>query len=72
MMEYVGNRSFACWLCLDFSPEIAVQINRSKGVYKGNRRQEVCRLFGRQKYRHTSIARHRNYSQVLNLRPRYR
>ena len=65
----IGNRSFACWFCLDFSLEIAVQTNRSKGMYKGNRRIEVCLLFGRQKHMHT--ARHRNYRHVLNLRSRY-
>ena len=50
--DEIGNRSFACWFCLDFSLEIAVQTNRSKGMYKGNRRKEVCRLFGRQKHMH--------------------
>ena len=52
----IGNRSFTCWFCLDFSLKIAVQTNRSKGVYKGNRRKEVCRLFGRQNHMHTSTA----------------
>ena len=47
-----GNRSFACWFFLDFSREIAVQTNRSKGMYKGNRRKEVCRLLDRQKDMH--------------------
>ena len=50
--DEIGNRSFACWFCLDFSLEIAVQTNRSKGMYKGDRRKEVCRLFGRQKHMH--------------------
>ena len=63
-----GNRSFACRFCLDFSRNIAKQTNRSKGMYKGNRRKEVCRLFGRQKH----IARHRKYRHVLNLRLRCR
>ena len=66
--DEIGNRSFACWFCLDISPEIAVRSNRSKGMYKGNRRKEVCRLFGRQKHK----ARYRNYRQVLNLRLRCR
>ena len=48
--DEIGNRRFACWFCLDFSLEIAVQTNRSKGMYKGDRRKEVCRLFGRQKH----------------------
>ena len=50
--DEVGSRSFACWFCLDFSLEIAVQTNRSKGkirMSEGDRRKEVCRLFGRQK-----------------------
>ena len=50
--DEIDNRSFACWFCLDFSFEIAVQTNRSKGMYKGLRRKEVCRLFGRQKHMH--------------------
>ena len=50
--DEIDNRSFACWFCLDFSLEIAVQTNRSKGMYKGDRRKEVCRLFGRQKHMH--------------------
>ena len=44
----IGNRSFSCWFRLDFSPEIAVQTNRAKGVHEGNRRKQVCRLSGRQ------------------------
>ena len=63
-----GSRSFACWFCLDFSREIVKQTNRSKGMYKVNRRNEVCRLFGCQKH----TARHRNYRQVLNFRLRCR
>ena len=73
--DEIGNRSFACWFCLDISPEIAVRSNRSKGMYKGNRRKEVCRLFGRQKHMHVTIIamnRDRNYRQVLNSRSRYR
>ena len=31
----IDIRSFACWFCLDFSIEIAVQTDRSKGMYKG-------------------------------------
>ena len=31
--DEIGNRSFARWFCLDFSLEIAVQANRSKGMY---------------------------------------
>ena len=53
--DEIANRSFACWFCLDFSLEIAVQTNRSKGkirMSKGDRRKEVCRLFGRQKHMH--------------------
>ena len=50
--DEISNRSFACWFCLDFSREISVQTNRSKVMYKGNRRKEVCRLFGRQKHVH--------------------
>ena len=46
----IGNCSFASWFCLDFSLEIDVQTNRSKGMHKGDRRKEVCRLFGRQKH----------------------
>ena len=48
--DEIRNRSFACWFCLDFSLEITVQTNRSKGMYKGNRQKEVCRLFGRQNH----------------------
>ena len=48
--DEMGNRSFACWFCLDSSLEIAVQTERSKGVYKGDCWKEVCRLFGRQKH----------------------
>ena len=48
----IGKRSFACWFCLDFSLEIAAQTNRSKGMHKGDRRKEVCRLFGRRKPMH--------------------
>ena len=47
-----GNCSFACWFCFEFALEIAVQTNRSKGMYKDDRRKEVCRLFGRQKHMH--------------------
>ena len=50
--DEIGNRSFSCCFCLDFSLEIAVQRHRSKGMYKGDRRKEVCRLFGRQKRKH--------------------
>ena len=33
--DEIGNRRFAIWFCLDFSLEIAVQTNRSKGnTYK--------------------------------------
>ena len=49
--DEIGNRSFACWFCLDFSLEIAVQTNRSKGMYKGDRRKEVWRLFWHQNIR---------------------
>ena len=49
--DEMGNQ-FACWFSLDLSLEIAVQINRSKGMYKGRRRKEVCHLFGRQKHMH--------------------
>ena len=42
-------------------------------MYKGNRRKEVCRLFGRQKHVNTvTVARHRNQRQVFTLRSRYR
>ena len=50
--DEIGNRSFACWFCLDFSLEITVQTNRLKGMYKGDRRKEVFRLSGRQKHMH--------------------
>ena len=53
--DEIGNRSFACWFCLDFSLYLAVQTNRSKGMYKGDRRKEVCRLFGRPKRLHVTI-----------------
>ena len=62
--DEIGNRSFACWFCLDFSLEIAVPTNRSKGTYKGNRRKEVYRLFGRQKHMHTA-------SEAPQLRPSF-
>ena len=29
--DEIGNRIFACWFCLDFSLEIAVQTTLSKG-----------------------------------------
>ena len=49
--DEIGNRSsLSCWVCLDFSPEIAVQTNHSKGMYKGHLRKKVCLLFGRQKH----------------------
>ena len=41
--DEIGNRSFACWFCLDLLLEIAVQTYRSKGMYKGNRRKEFVR-----------------------------
>ena len=37
--DEIGNRSFAFWFSIDFSLEIAVQTNRPKGMYKGNRRE---------------------------------
>ena len=42
--DEIGNRSFAGWFCLDFSLEIAVQTNRSKGMYRVivGKRSGVC------------------------------
>ena len=53
--DEISNRRCACWFCLDFSLEIAAQTNRSKSMYKGNRRKDVCRLCGRQKHMYIAI-----------------
>ena len=47
--DEIGNRSFACWFASIFSLEIAVQTNRPKSMYKGDRRKEVYCSFGSQK-----------------------
>ena len=66
--DEIGNRSFACWFCVDFSLEIGVQTNRSKGMYV-EKRFAVC---SGAKNIFIQLARHRNYRQILNLRSRYR
>ena len=48
IQDEVGYRSFSCWFRLYFFVEIVAQTNHPKGMYKGNRRKEVCRLFGHQ------------------------
>ena len=48
--DEIGNSSFACWFCLDFLVEIAVQTTRSKGTHKHDRRKMVCRIFEGQKH----------------------
>ena len=71
--DEIGNRSFACWFCLDFSLEIAVQTKRSKGIICTRvivrKRFAVC---SGAKNMHIATARHRNYRQLLILRSRYR
>ena len=51
----LGNFSFSCWFRLDFSLEVAIKTTRSKGMYKGNSRKDVCRLFGGQVHLLTAI-----------------
>ena len=66
--DEIGNRSFACWICLDFSLEIALQTNRSKAMYKGNRRKEFSRWFGRQKtYQYEYTTNHLEGRQSIPL-----
>ena len=68
--DKIGNRSCACWFCLDFFHEIAVQTNRSKGVYKADRRKVVCRLFGRQNHMYMAPQLPPSFQFSFTLRPK--
>ena len=68
--DKIGNRSCACWFCLDFFHEIAVQTNRSKGVHKADRRKVVCRLFGRQNHMYMAPQLPPSFQFSFPLRPK--